>query len=1150
MDEYWSNFDPSMWCIRMDDIALLDPSKATEVDPTVRDIINVINNVPYVPPQAAVEDKGKTPVMARLVLATTNTPDLNAQEYFSCPLAVRRRLPYVVHIKPKREYLAANKVFIEPSKLPEVEDEFPDYWDITVQEILPIAHRGKDGAALGHVKTFHSMKDFLKHFAEASLKHEGCQVKSTACDEQMRRLKVCRLCYTVGGCECVQGFFVAGMWYGLAFTVLDYVWRLGFELLIHVLSSTFLYYVARLQVTGWFVTWWSNFLDREIQIRAFSFVHRNGSQRAYTIKYGQLLSALKSAVCIYISYQAAKTAFKWTIVPVIEAEKTRRAALAAKSKAAEAVESKPELECQGNVFGSTEEQLQKETAANVWYNPTIELNRFDVPLASQSLVGASSDTIRSRLAPNCVRISVTALDVGRTVKVCGVFVKGHWLLFNYHAANRGEIFEIEITSMTQSQGLNANTKVRVCASDLHVCADRDMVLVEVRDVPPRKDITSLWCTTAIPVSKLISIRREKSGEVTYNPVYAVTYDDRFPVETLNSELALYLGKMGDTTKVGDCGSLAVAITPRGPVILGIHTLGYKETAGFTYLPKGEIDRLTEGSLVVTSGPQPKFDLQGVVSLTEPHHRSLMRYLEHGTLTVYGSMPGFRARPISKVCATPLQTEMLKHFDIEVKHCGPYMNGFAPWRNNLLEMVVPNHAIDTAILKSCTEAFTQDILAGLSAKHGDEWKRDLVFLSKMASLNGLPGVKFIDRVNVNSSMGSPFNTSKKKYLREAPSERYPDGIDFTEEVWEMYDAIEASYKRGERVNPVFMGHLKDEAVSFAKFKAQKTRLFTGAPAAWCLVVCSRYLSLVRLIQKNPFIFEAGPGTVAQSTAWGTIRNYLTAHGDDRIVAGDYSKFDKHMIARFVLSAFDVMIALYREAGFSDEELLELQCIAEDTAFPVVNVNGDVVEFFGTNPSGHPLTVIVNSIVNCLYMRYAYVLANPERHCRSFKQNVNLFTYGDDNIMGVSPACDWFNHTAIQSNLATIGVQYTMADKEAETQPFIHINACSFLKRSWRFDEDVGAYLCPLEMDSIHKSLTVWTPSNTLCPEAQMVQVISSANSEFFFYGKDVFNKHHAFFKEILAQPPYVHYVCESTLPGWDRLKSRFWKASEGNQDSTQ
>jgi hypothetical protein len=207
-----------------------------------------------------------------------------------------------------------------------------------------------------------------------------------------------------------------------------------------------------------------------------------------------------------------------------------------------------------------------------------------------------------------------------------------------------------------------------------------------------------------------------------------------------------------------------------------------------------------------------------------------------------------------------------------------------------------------------------------------------------------------------------------------------------------------------------------------------------------------------------------------------------------------------------------------------------------------MNGDLIEFFGTNPSGHPLTVVINSMVNSLYMRYCYVILNPEHECDSFKENVHLFTYGDDNIMGVKQGCDWFNHTGIQAELAAIGVEYTMADKESESVPFISIDDCQFLKRTWRFDEDVDAWLCPLEEASIHKSLTVWVPSKTIDSYAQMVAVISSANSEYFFYGRSIFERHHAFFARLLQEEPYSHYVTGGTLPNWEQLVERFDQAS--------
>jgi len=297
-----------------------------------------------------------------------------------------------------------------------------------------------------------------------------------------------------------------------------------------------------------------------------------------------------------------------------------------------------------------------------------------------------------------------------------------------------------------------------------------------------------------------------------------------------------------------------------------------------------------------------------------------------------------------------------------------------------------------------------------------------------------------------------------------------------------------------------------------------------------------------VQKNKFVFEAGPGTVCQSPEWGKIRDYLITFGENQIIAGDYGKFDKRMSSTFVLAAFEVIQRLHTEAGFSDDEVRELCCIAHDTAFPLTDFNGDLLEFFGTNPSGHPLTVVINSLANSLYMRYVYSLLNPKKECATFKNNVHLFTYGDDNIMGVSPMCDWFYHGAIQEQLAIIGVEYTMADKEAESVPYIHLNETSFLKRRWRWDADVGAYTCPLEIDSIHKSLTMWVPSKSIVEDEQMVAVISSANTEFFFYGKETFEKHHAFFKSILELEPYKHWVKAGTLPGWSVLRERFWKGS--------
>lgn len=1154
-DEYWSNFDSSKWCIQMDDIAFLLASKCSDVDPTLKELLNVVNNVPYVPPQAALEDKGKTPVMAKLVLATTNTPDLNAQDYFSCPLAVRRRLPYVINVVPKDKYLHENGKFIDPTKLKVEDGDYPDFWKITVQKLVHVDYHGRDSAKFEKVDEFTDVREFLKHFAEASLVHEQIQTKSDTCDSHMRTLKVCRLCYCVGEhCNCIQSEAVFRVAFSYIFCcLLDVLVRV----ILHLSLTWFFAWCYRFKILKMVLARMTAFLDHEVELKFLGRMNAE-TNKHYKVSVKRLLQAGYIVLLIVATWKTTKAVcnrrYPKKKASAEENPEKEEDACELDDTIAEGIangtmmqqDGKVWYQLQGNVMNTTEDQLMKETTQNVWYNSTLTLSQFDVPQASRSLANYTAAEVRDLFSANCVRLEIKALDAQYASRTGAVFLTGQYLCANKHAFRLGSRFQIKIIDTTASQGLTSNIVCYVSLKEMRVCEERDIIVMHLPNVPPRKNILKYWNTTMIPVSRMVSVARDTSGNAIYSELYNVNYCEEFPVEMLQQSMPVYMGIGTQMTKQGDCGALGVALTPRGPVILGLHTLGHNQTVGFPHVTKDVLEKLCESEVpMVEGGGEPMLALNGEVVLVEPHHKSIFRYLPEGVANIYGSFTGFRPKPRSRVCATPLQDKMCDHFECELEFGRPNMSGWEPWHNNVKEMVCPNTNIDQSILDHCVESFSKDIIRQLNEAHGDTWKGELMFLSDRAAVNGLPGVKFIDRINVNTSMGHPWCKSKKSFLISEPDEKYPEGVNFDEHVWERVRKIEERYANGQRAFPVYTGHLKDEVLAIAKIQKKKIRMFTGAPIDASLVIRKKLLSFVRLLQKNKFIFEAAPGTVAQSIEWTHIYEYLTAHGFDRIVAGDYGKFDKHMIATFVLAAYRVIIEIHREAGFSEDEVREIMCIGYDTAFPVVNVNGDLIEFFGTNPSGHPLTVIVNSIVNSLYMRYAFCLTNPKGNdCTEFTSFVNLMTYGDDNAMGVSQQAPWFNHTAIQSAMAVIGVEYTMADKESVSRPYIHIDDCSFLKRSWRYESDVQAYVCPLEVKSIHKSLTMWVPSDTIDKYAQMVAVISSANSEFFFHGRETFEKHHAFFREILEEHPYKLYVCEATLPNWENLCERFRRASEG------
>lgn len=1182
-DEYWTGCDSSKWCIQMDDISFLNPSKTSEADPTLMEMLNVVNNVPYVPPQAALEDKGKTPILAELVLATSNAIDLNAHAYFWCPLAIQRRLPFVISIEPKAEYKHENQVFIDPVKLTIASGEFPDYWNITLHKIVPYFDGQRDKATLEVTKVFTDINEFLKEFGDASMKHKSTQNNADKSDENVKNISVCPLCmYNTTKCKCTLQSNNSSVMGFISSKICIYV-TLFFAFIFDILLKIKLFYKFQIYCAKYrllrkcIIGLFFRYYPIQTQMKLLGEINNIQSS---TTKWKKFIGIFGLFVMVttltYKLYTASKSSSKEkdsefdNIDPVFDIDYESECDLTQEEidvvlgdniHTSDVVEEhcessyteylygpKKPLDVQGNMYCTVESQLEKEQRQNVWYNDHIELTKFDLPLSSQSLVGKNDEQLAELFMRNCVHLDIEGhgQNAYKTMKIGGIFIKGHFCITNNHAFKYGcDRYVVKLTQHSVADGLNSNVVFELKANDIIRNSTLDFCLFEVENIPPMKDLLKFWIEKPVHIATLLMLKRNKNGCMHKHIVHNAQLIQQFPVETLDIKLPIMLGKTVEMTAKGDCGSLAIAKTPVGVAVTGMHMLGYEDQCGISVLTRDDINscitRFHDKFTVfeVQGGGKPSLECSSKKHvLDDLHPRSMFRYIPKGVVNLYGTFAGFRPRPRSRVTDTPLTNELLEYYGVEQGYDKPQMSGWTPWRNNVMPMIEPKIQIDKDILEECVNSFTTDILNGLP----DEWEKQLLFLSDLASVNGLPGVIYVDKLNSNTSMGFPWNESKKKHLESFESDVYPKGVNFDTEIWDRVNSIKEKYNLGQRSYPVFMGHLKDEATPLEKCKIGKTRLFTGAPVDWSLVVRSRLLTFVRLLQNNKFLFEAGPGTVCQSREWGKIYEYLTHFGVEQMVAGDYSKFDKKMSPQIILAAFKIICNIYKRAGFSENEVREIACIGEDIAYPIVNVDGCLVEFFGTNPSGHPLTVIINSLVNSLYMRIAYYLCNPRKECYSFKQNVRLFTYGDDNIMGVSKKAPWFNHTAIQKLLETIGVDYTMADKETESIPYIDIRDCSFLKRKWHFCEELQTWLCPLDEKSIIKSLTKWVPSKTLGEHAQMVAIISSANSEYFFHGKEIFELRHKKFKEILSREPYSFYVNESTLPTWHELKARFEVAS--------
>jgi len=382
------------------------------------------------------------------------------------------------------------------------------------------------------------------------------------------------------------------------------------------------------------------------------------------------------------------------------------------------------------------------------------------------------------------------------------------------------------------------------------------------------------------------------------------------------------------------------------------------------------------------------------------------------------------------------------------------------------------------------------------------------------------------MNFSTSIGFPGTGPKTQFVEK--SDRHVEGIscprDVDPMILEEIKKMEEALLRGDSINTVFKGSLKDEPTKLSK---DKVRVFAAANMPFVMLVRKYYLTLAALVQRNKIATECAVGVVVQSPEWTELFQHIGKHGWDRAIAGDYAKFDGRMSPQVMLAAFKLLIKLAEKSGNYDaDDLIIMRGIATEISYPTYDYFGTLVQFMGSNPSGHPLTVVINSFVNSLYLRYCWYAIAQEKKWWSvplFNSKVSAATYGDDNIMTVAKGYDDFNHTAIADQLAKVSIKYTMADKDAESVPFMPLEDCSFLKHYAVWDEELGLYRSPVEEDSIAKMLHTHLKSKVLTMEQSSAEAIQNVALKYFEFGREVYTSRVAQLEQVAREAGIQGYV---------------------------
>ncbi|APG78483.1 hypothetical protein 1 [Wenling crustacean virus 2] len=695
-----------------------------------------------------------------------------------------------------------------------------------------------------------------------------------------------------------------------------------------------------------------------------------------------------------------------------------------------------------------------------------------------------------------------------------VFVTGRTVLVPYHfydvAIRNNETF-----TLTNPFQQNLSTPIMKDQCFFHRCVDKfgehtDAMLISLPlSIPSRPNIIEKFCK-AQDFNKLDEGEVVLCGLNTINGMTVVKTNTATEHHVESSQVE-YPDSVGNihkinqiiaynmTTRAGDCGSLLFA---RNSLlvgkILGIHVAGDTK-AGYGVSLAISRENLSRNILCFAEKVNDKrqfvsgsFEAQMAIvdpELAYKHLGELGDYLPIGPLDRKMNRPNKTVLNKSLIHEEVYKTETKPAYLAPVIRDGvkidPLLKGIKKVCNVL--PTVNTHILDIAV---------HDTLKQFKNTESDI-KRVLTYEE---ALKGVEDVEFAAPINRSTSPGYPYSLDnpqggKHEWLGY-DNEWIVDNPKLLNDVTEIIEKA----KENKRSKVVFTATLKDERRPIAKVEELKTRVFEAAPLPYVVAMRQYYLGFVEHVMRNRIKNEVCVGTNHLSMDWHRIGMKLTSKGD-KVIAGDFSNFDGTLHQQILWRINDIINNWY---DGTEEENQVRNVLFEEVCNTIVNLDGFLIQQTHSQPSGNPLTVIINSIYNQIVMRYAYLLCKKEAKLPmmcDFTQKVGFVTYGDDNAANISAdIVDWYNQETITAALATIGLTYTDEAKTGIITQYRALSDINFLKR--KFVKDIwGFWKAPI-LINVPRDMANWVRGKQL--KASTALNVEASLIEFALHGEEVYN----------------------------------------------
>lgn len=1187
-DKFQTEYRPEHHGLKLDDMGNVK-SEFVEVSP-LEILRKVCNNEPCFALKADVGEKGKILFRPKVVLVTTNIKNLDSHVYSREPISAMRRFNYILTMSIRKEYRNDNNLGLNFAKTKNI---LGDFWTYKVQianpirtnpELLDRSMQPPD--AVGFKTVEHngalleaiSLEELLLFLREKSAEHRARQTELvdvlTKLDEQEdcphgMYIQLCSRCQLDDAEQSDVAHEIVAKAYHSIPTVCRSVlhWMPSWSVvspinalcnaLVNPIKSFATYSVCAVLIALIASVPVCCVLNKImplccsyiVSVCVFIFVSMSLVKARFMRMCSEVARAPFKLICGEVQHRFYKGAFA-----VLAASMAVVYAFYRVYKTCNMVK----MSTQSAEMKIPEKD--ENPRVNVWKKVHVSNPEVDPRVSTATL-----DQMVTMLSNKIAHISF--YDEEKGVR-CNAFPLGRncWMA-PYHIMKREHTHMRFV--LVDPDKIGPNFTARIDSSLVYKIPGKDMCVFYVPAGGSQADLTHLfpedYTQRAIGVT---SIYKNATGEVSLDkfratPSMRVHEDDDPRVMTY---------KMTEQTFSGLC-TMPLLAMGKTPYIVGFHVGGYQLAEGVAHtahtkeeckrgfacmLTKKEVisamehlyDNCPMALRVANAGDMKLESVDHNIALKGyVHDKSPLSFMEQGDLTAYGAHTGMRRRFTSQCVKSVISDAVEKELGAPNIWGGPKnMGNTRPWHAEL-ECYMAQQDVNP---KYANMAFV-DLSTTLTQflQTHDDLKDRVHPIPIEVALAGATEVYGIDSMNMNTSTGWPLNKRKKDVLNFdlPPHDRIGRPAALPANLEREVDECIAQLRNRKRTYNVFRGNLKDEPTKVDK---EKVRVFAGSPIVLTVIIRMYFLMISKFIMENPIAFESAVGLNCHGPEWDELVKHFTKHGYDRLIAGDFKAFDSMVCAMMTIMAFKICILVAVWAGFEPEDITLMESIATEVVYAVIEMNGDFVCPNGSNPSGHPLTVIINCIVGMLYFRCVYYEEAHRLGVKSlplFNQVVAFMSYGDDNVMSVKAGYDWFNHTTIQKVLGQYGVQYTMADKTSESRPFISIEECEFLKRTPIYNEEVGLWWGPLHEQSIVKSLHCNIMSEVLSPGEHAAECIEGAMTEYFFHGEEVYNDRAQKLKRVVAQCGIEPHLDDGVFQPY-RLRMKKYKEKYGLVDKEQ